>query len=246
MQSRTLPVAILAFVACASINAQQPAPKDRTVWDGAYTDEQAERARPTFDSRCANCHTLGAERGTGAAGNAGGLSSDKFWALFTQRTVLDLLNFVKKNMPNGVAAGSLPAPTYNDLVALILKSNGFPAGQTEVSPETVADIQIIPKDGPGELPAGVVARVVGCMTRGDGGDWVVTRATVPVRTDKGGAVPTDATRPLGTRSFTLRFSLTKLDRFADQRVVASGLLIGVGGIGGINVSDVTRVAQTCE
>jgi hypothetical protein len=84
------------------------------------------------------------------------------------------------------------------------------------------------------------------MTRGDGGDWVVARATAPVRTDKGGAVPTDATRPLGTRSFTLRFSLTKLDRFADQRVVATGLLIGVGGAGGINVSDVTRIAQTCE
>jgi mono/diheme cytochrome c family protein len=246
MYSRTIPGAVLVFAACASINAQQAAPKGRTVWDGAYTDEQAERARPTFDSRCANCHTLGSDRGTGAAGNAGGLSSDKFWTLFTQRTVLDLVNFVKKNMPNGAAAGSLPPATYNDLVALILKSNGFPAGQVEVAPETVADIQIIPKDGPGELPGGVVAKVVGCMTRGDGGDWVVARATAPERIDKAGAGPTDATRPLGTRSFTLRFSLSKLDRFADQRVVASGLLIGVGGAGGINVSDVTRVAQTCE
>jgi mono/diheme cytochrome c family protein len=243
MYSRTIPAAVLVFAACASINAQQAAPKGRTVWDGAYTDEQAERARPTFDSRCANCHTLGPE---GGVGNGGGLSGDKFWKTFTQTTVLDLVNFVKKNMPNGAAAGSLSPATYNDLVALILKSNGFPAGQVEVAPEAVADIQIIPKDGPGELPAGVVARVVGCMTRGDGGDWVVARATAPVRTDKGGAVPTDATRPLGTRSFTLRFSLTKLDRFADQRVVATGLLIGVGGAGGINVSDVTRIAQTCE
>jgi mono/diheme cytochrome c family protein len=242
MSMRPFAAAVLALVACVSINAQQAAPKGRTVWDGAYTDAQAERARPTFDSRCANCHTLGPE---GGVGNGGGLSGDKFWKTFTQTSVLDLVNFVKKNMPNGAAAGSLPPATYNDLVALILKSNGFPAGQAEVAPETVADIQIIPKDGPGELPAGVVARVVGCLTRGDGGDFVVEQATPPERVEKAGARPTDATRPLGTRSFALKFSLTKLDRFVDQRVVASGLLIGAGGVGGINVSDVTRVAQTC-
>ena len=86
---------------------------------------------------------------------------------------------------------------------------------------------------------------MGCLTRGDGGDWVVVQATAPERIDKAAVRPTDATRPLGTHSFTLRFSLSKLDRFVDQRVVASGLLIGVGGAGGINVSDVTRVAQTC-
>jgi hypothetical protein len=33
---------------------------------------------------------------------------------------------VKTNMPNG-NGGSLSASTYNDLVALILKSNNFPA-----------------------------------------------------------------------------------------------------------------------
>ena len=47
-------------------------------------------------------------------------------------TVADLLNFVRMNMPNG-NPGSLSASTYNDLVALILKSNGFPAGMTELA-----------------------------------------------------------------------------------------------------------------
>src|SRR5271154_4864153 len=110
MSSRTLTAAVFAFVACASINAQQGnaqqgAPRGRTVWDGAYTDAQAERARTTFDSRCAQCHTLGPE---GGVGNGGPLSGDKFWTAFTQRSVGDLVAFVKKNMPNGVAAGSLP------------------------------------------------------------------------------------------------------------------------------------------
>lgn len=242
MSSRVLPAVAAAFVACASINAQQGTPQGRTVWDGSYTDEQAERARPTFDSKCAQCHTLGPE---GGAGNGGPLSGDKFWTAFTQRSVGDLLAFVKKNMPNGAAAGSLPAPAYNDLVALILKSNGFPAGQAEVAPDTVADIQIIPKDGPGELPATVLARVVGCLTR-DGNDWVVVRATPPERIDRPGAGPNDATRPLGTRRVPLKFVLSKLDRLADQRVSVSGMLIGVGGTGGINVSDVTGVAGACQ
>jgi hypothetical protein len=49
-------------------------------------------------------------------------------------------------------AGSLPAPTIAILVALILRANGFPPGTTELAPETIVGVQIIPKDGPGELP----------------------------------------------------------------------------------------------
>ncbi len=97
-----------------------------------------------FSQSCERCHTLAAQ-GTRP------LSGEKFWEGYTQKTVGDLLTFVKTNMPNG-QGGSLPAATYNDLVALILKSNGFPAGKTELTPETIANVQIIPKDGPGELP----------------------------------------------------------------------------------------------
>src|SRR5689334_4446380 len=103
MFAKILTAAALAFVACAAINAQQAAAPTRTVWDGAYTDEQAERARTTFDTRCANCHTLGPE---GGVGNGGALSGTKFWTAFVQRSVGDLLAFIKKNMPNGAAAGS--------------------------------------------------------------------------------------------------------------------------------------------
>ena len=114
------------------VSAQAP-PAGKTVWNGVYTDAQAERARATFDSICTRCHTL--EPGGNTRGGA--LSGDKFWTAFTQKSVGDLLDFVSKNMPNG-NGGSLPASTYNDLVALILKSNGFPAGTVEVAPESTA------------------------------------------------------------------------------------------------------------
>lgn len=209
----------------------------KTVWDGVYTDAQAERATSVFGSSCSNCHTLGAD------GNRP-LSGEKFWAGWTQKTVGELVTYVRTNMPNGAAAGSLPAATYNDLVALILKSNGFPAGTTEVSPEAVASVQIVPKDGSTELPAGTLVRVVGCLSKG-ASDWVITNATAPQRVDKAGVSAEDATRPLGDRLVALKFVLTRLDGFVGQRVSASGLLIGPGGTDGLNVTTVNRVADTC-
>ena len=211
----------------------------RTVWNGVYTDAQAERARATFESTCSRCHTLT----PGGNTQGGALSGDKFWTAFTQKSVADLLGFVSKNMPNG-NGGSLQPSTYNDLVALILKANGFPAGTAEVAPDAVAGVQIIPKDGPGDLPANVLARIVGCLAR-DGSDWVLTNATAPVRTEKSGPDPGDATRPLGTRSMPLKFVLTRLDSYVGQRMSVSGMLIGAGGADGINVTTVNRVAEVC-
>lgn len=231
---RIFAMSVAAWMTAVLVAAQAPKPK--TVWDGVYTDAQAARAQATFDSVCSRCHML-AGQGKGA------LTGDAFWTAFTQKSVADLLTFVKTNMPNG-NGGSLPASTYNDLVALVLKSNGFPAGAAEVSPDAVVGIQIVPKDGPGELPANVLARVVGCLAK-NGTDWVLTRATAPERIEKTGVGPTDATRSLGDRSVTLKFVLTRLDPYVGQRMSVSGILIGAGGADGINVTTVNRVAESC-
>jgi len=229
-----------AIVACAAVTGTAVVEaQGRTVWNGVYTDAQAERARATFDSICTQCHTLA----PGGSTRGGAVSGDKFMAAFTQKSVGDLLAYVSKNMPNG-NGGSLAASTYNDLVALILRANGFPTGTTEVTPAAVADVQIIPRDGPGELPANVLARVVGCLEK-DGSDWVLTKATSPERIDKVGAGPNDATKPLGSRSIALKFLMTRLDQYTGQRMSVSGMLIGAGGSEGINVTTVNRVAENC-
>ncbi len=92
----------------------------RTVWDGVYTEAQAARGVTAFGQSCAGCHALAAE------GKAP-LVGDPFWKSFAQKSVGDLLEFVSANMPNGTP-GSLDESTYRDIVALMLKSNGFPAG----------------------------------------------------------------------------------------------------------------------
>lgn len=231
-----LTAAWLAACGHAIVSAQEK-PAGRTVWDGIYTDAQADRANATFGSTCARCHTLSAD------GNRP-LSGDKFWEGYTQKTVTDLLTYVSKNMPNG-QGGTLPAASYNDLVALILKSNGFPAGTTELAPESIANVQIIPKDGPGELPANTLVRIVGCLAPKSGSDWTVTSATSPERTDKTTVGAEDATRALGTRTTALKFVLTRLDQHVGKRVSVTGLLLGKGGADGINVSSIARVGETC-
>jgi mono/diheme cytochrome c family protein len=226
------------FVASATAGfatAQTSTPR-RTVWDGVYTEAQAARGMMAYGQSCAGCHALTTE------GKAP-LVGEPFWKSFAQKTVGDLLEFVSTYMPNGTP-GSLSEPTYRDIVALMLKSNGFPAGTMELGRNTVAEVQIIPKDGGTELPANALARVVGCLAR-SGTDWVVTKATTPERAERVPREGEDATRPLGSRTIPLKFVVTHLDPLAGSRVAVSGLLMGASGADGINVTAVTRVAEKC-
>src|SRR4026208_2604052 len=182
---RVVCVLFLGSLSTVVMTAQGAKPTGPTVWDGVYTDAQADRASGVFSQSCERCHTL-TSQGTRP------LSGDKFWEGYTQMTVGDLLNFVKTNMPNG-QGGSLPATTYNDLVALILKSNGFPADKTELTPQRATTGQTNTKDGPGEPPGHTHAGIVGCLAPKSGSDWTLTNATVPQRIEKTGAVPEDAT-----------------------------------------------------
>ncbi len=232
-----------ASLMSAQTSASQTGTQHRTVWDGAYTDAQATRGMMAFSQSCSGCHVLAPE---GKAPLAG----EPFWKSFAQKTVGDLLAFVSTNMPNGTP-GSLTEPTYRDIVALILKSNGFPAGTAELGGNTTANVLIVRKDGSTELPANALARVVGCLSKSgadpakSGADWVVTSATTPERAERSASDQEDATRPLGKRTMALKFVITRLDAWAGSRVAVSGILMGEGGVDGINVTAVSRVAPKC-
>jgi mono/diheme cytochrome c family protein len=225
---------LLAWTTAGLVTAQTSAPR-RTVWDGAYTEAQAARGVAAFGQSCAGCHAL-------AAQGKSPLVGDPFWKSFALKSVADLLEYVSANMPNGTP-GSLNESTYRDIVALILQSNGFPTGNTDLQRDAVANVQIVQKDGRTELPSDALARVVGCLAR-SGSDWVVTKATTPQRAESV-AAGADATRPLGNRTMTLKFVVTRLDPLSGSRVAVTGLLIGSGGADGINVTTVNRVAEKC-
>lgn len=233
MQRMFVPL-LLASATVSLATAQTSTPR-RTVWDGVYTEAQAARGTTAFGQSCSGCHTLAAEGKSPLVG-------EPFWKSFAQETVGDVLKYVSANMPNG-APGSLNESTYRDIVAVMLKSNGFPAGTTELRRDDIVNVRIVQKDGSTELPANALVRVVGCLAR-NGADWVVTRATIPERAEStpGGD---DATRPLGSRTIPLKFVVTRLDPLTGSRVAVSGLLMGAGGADGINVTTVTRVVEKC-
>jgi len=232
---RRLAALLLLASASASIVAAQTSTARRTVWDGVYTEAQAARGVAAFGQSCAGCHAL-------AVQGKAPLVGDPFWKSFAQKSVGELLEFTSANMPNG-APGSLDESTYRDIVALMLKSNGFPAGSAELRRDTSANVEIVQKDGRTELPADALVRVVGCLAR-SGSDWVVTRATRPERAEHA-AVADDATRALGSRTIALKFVVTHLEPLSGSRVAVTGLLIGTGGADGINVTTVSRVAEKC-
>lgn len=235
-------VAGVSVLAAGATAAQSPsAAAGRSIWAGVFTDAQAERGRGYYAEHCATCH--GADL-RGAESKA--LVDRRFWSDWQETTVDYLFTQISRNMPfsdDGSLAGKLPRGVYVDIVAHILKSNGFPAGAQELSPESAAGVAIVHKEGSRDLPADALAHVVGCLTR-TGSDWQLVKASRPVRVLASGGVNKD--EPLGDRTITLRFVLTPLQKFVGHRISATGRLIEDGGAGGLNVTNISSLAPTCE
>jgi len=233
---------VVVFLVALLSSMPPAAQTSRSVWDGVFTDEQAERGRVAYSANCSSCHG-GDLRGA----ESKALRDEKFWSDWKETTVDYLLGQISRNMPfsdDGALAGTLPATTYQDIVAHILKTNGFPAGKGDLTRDSSVGVQIIRKEGPGELPAGATAHVVGCLTRETGGAWQLVKGASPVRVLSGQAP--DPKRALGAREYPLMFVITRLDKFIGYRMSAVGKLIGEGGMGGIEVSTITPVSERCE
>jgi mono/diheme cytochrome c family protein len=243
--SLALAFALYVIGSATALRAGQTAPAaGRSVWDGVFTAEQATRGSRLFSASCADCHGANLEGGEGKA-----LRGEQFWTDWRESTVGELLAYVSKNMPfseDGSLAGTLPASTYVDIVAYMLSANDLPPGAQELTAASSAGVQIIRKDGPGELPATTLARVVGCLApRAADGSWLLVKATRPVRASATSTV-SDRDTPLGDRTYPLKFLLTSLNAYVGHRMAVTGLLLGEGGADGLNVDTVRSVAATCD
>jgi quinoprotein glucose dehydrogenase len=116
---RLLVVAAAAGLALAA-NAQSA---NRSVWEGVFSPDQADRGKASYVQRCGACHgaTLA------GTGEAPGLTGGEFVSHYDQLTVGDLFERVRTTMPNN-APGTLSRDEYADVVAFLLQANGFPAG----------------------------------------------------------------------------------------------------------------------
>jgi S-disulfanyl-L-cysteine oxidoreductase SoxD len=109
---------------CCAITAPEEAQAQTTqsVWDGVYTDAQADRGSGQYTQHCAMCHGAVLEGNGEAPPLVGQFIPD--WA---GTTLADLFDKISVTMPLN-APGTLRPTIAADILAYILKANNFPAG----------------------------------------------------------------------------------------------------------------------
>ena len=113
------------------------AAQEQTIWDGVYTDEQAERGMQTYEQECAACH-LDDLMGDGLAPSLVGSS---FFFRWSDLSISDMYTAIRTTMPQGAPA-SLSPGGYADISAYLLQKNNVPAGDAELSSDT-DDLEMI-------------------------------------------------------------------------------------------------------
>ena len=118
-----------AALGLGALVAAEPQAQDtpRSVWDGVYTEAQAERGAAAYGQACSKCH--GAQ--LAGLGEAKPLTGPEFLGIWNGLSLGDLYDRARKTMPLDRPA-SLSRETYADIVAYVLKFNGFPAGGAEL------------------------------------------------------------------------------------------------------------------
>ncbi len=135
----TLSLACLAMAAiCASVECIAAQDEARTVWDGIYTVEQAERGQELVDEHCAICHGINLRGSQGAPAIAG----LELLFLWDGRTLGELLETMRTTMPPG-QTGVLADKEYADVLATMLQGSGFPSGNEAESMANLEEIEYV-------------------------------------------------------------------------------------------------------
>jgi mono/diheme cytochrome c family protein len=113
-----------------------------SVWDSVFTLAQAGRGETTFRATCASCH------GDSLAGinDAPPLTGPDFHKTWDGNALSSLFNRISNDMPSD-NPGTLASPQVAELVAFVLRYNGYPAGKVALpaAAESLSQIKILPK-----------------------------------------------------------------------------------------------------
>lgn len=133
-----LPIALLLAGTTPLAAQDDGEAPERTVLDGVYTTEQAARGEDTFQDACAACHAPGFFQGT------------PFEFTWAGARVYDFYGLVRLTMPFD-DPGGLTDRQYADVVAYILRLNGYPSGSEDLEPdeEGLKRIRIVEAPDPG-------------------------------------------------------------------------------------------------
>jgi mono/diheme cytochrome c family protein len=107
---------------------------EKTIRDQVYSETQAARGKSVYDKQCSSCH----DGGMGPS-----LMGDDFLATWDNKAVRTLYNRVLTTMPSD-EPGSVGEPDLLDLMAYLIRANGFPAGSKAFeSPNELNTIKIV-------------------------------------------------------------------------------------------------------
>jgi cytochrome c553 len=110
------------------------------VWEGVYSEGQAERGAAAMTKSCIVCHAANLKGGPGVPPLVG----LEFRFGWEGRSLGELYEHLSATMPTG-QPGSLSDQTYVDLIAELLRLNAIPAGDEnpELTPDNALLEQII-------------------------------------------------------------------------------------------------------
>lgn len=138
MQSKMTFAAVLVFTAGIGAACVGTAWARTSIWDGVYTDAQAERGHTLYTQNCARCH--GAQLwGTYEIPPLVG----RFMARWSGSSLDALFDYVSTAMPLG-HPGALGPSANADILAFLLKSNDVPSGSKELSAGSLKAISFDP------------------------------------------------------------------------------------------------------
>lgn len=119
--------AAMCVFAAAQGHSRTQGAAAKIVSDGVYTDAQAVRGKTVYENQCAICHSSD----LAGQGFAPPLIDEPFKSRWQDGNLGDLFIIVKQTMPQDKPA-SLSDKEYAEIVAYVLKSNRYPAGEQEL------------------------------------------------------------------------------------------------------------------
>jgi len=128
-------LALWSLVLIVWISPTVEAGQSKTVNQGVYSTEQAQRGQTLYKDQCAPCHgtTLGGDIAPPLTGN-------DFVSVWDKQPLSALFNKIRRTMPQD-APGKLTGEQVADVVAYILQAGKFPTAQTPLSAdETVLNL----------------------------------------------------------------------------------------------------------
>jgi len=221
----------------------------KTVWDGIYTEAQSVTGETVFQRDCSSCH------GEAASGQSGPqLTGAEFLEEWREDSLSALYAFIQSNMPR--RKPPLSDEDYLTVTTYLLRENGFPSGNEELTGKSIRGIRIEGKDGPKPLPPNSLIQVTGCLTP-ESGNWNLSMASLPIRnrdsdpdrTATEGELKEALELPSGQLTFELTnfFMLGDFDPVvhAGHKMLARGALIRRPSGDRISLTGLDMVAVAC-